>query len=158
MHVGQQHELKEIGKLLLHTTIATVGVAISANFVFLALQPILTAVVPSAYLAPHAAFVVWLFPWRSLIALGMGALLAVKAGEFGRSRTACFAWVIPAAWFAIFLVTKGPLRWEFLFRNSDIASRRVQLVVTLPLLTSGAYAIGNYLALRCAGRYTRIRL
>ena len=55
-------------------------------------------------------------------------------------------------------VIEGPSIWAILFWDRSQDARTAQVLVTLPLLTAVAYAIGNKLAMRYKDRINRQKL
>ena len=92
------------------------------------------------------------FPFQSLVGLLSGFLIFVVDGKFGRSREARSAWILPVGWFLLLFLAWSPhsvlteSRWQHFFLSILGDSKKEQFVTTLPLLTSIAYALGNYLA------------
>jgi hypothetical protein len=150
------HVLQGVGIALLHVILATVAVPVSSAMLYYVVKPVLS---PFDSLG-HDVPLIWpFFPVQSLVGLLTGFLLFVRRTRFGRSRVARFVWIIPAAWFSLMFLAWGSHsvlsenRWEHFFLSGLGDSKREQIFITLPLLTSVAYAFGNYLG----GRYEQSR-
>lgn len=146
--------MKNVGFLLLHSIISTVGVALSSNYVFYSVKPVLAIFVSQASLAHDTLLLLPLFPIQSTVAFAIGILFAFKRGEFVTSRTAGYVWIIPTIAFLVFFLARGPNRWDFFVWSSDFPAKKVQLALTLPFLTSVAYATGSYMGVRYKGMKT----
>jgi hypothetical protein len=146
---------QSVGIALLHVLVGTVGVAVSSAILFYVLKPILSPFISPASLGHDIPLTLPFFPFQSLVGFLSGFLVFVFDGKFGRSREARSAWIIPAGWFLLLFLAWTPhsvlteSRWEHFFWGSLGDSKKEQFVTTLPLLTSIAYALGNYLADKC---------
>ena len=146
--MGRENKVKgsatrQVGFLLLHSVISTVGAALSSNYIFYSVKPVLAVFVSQASLAHDTLLLLPLFPLQSTVAFAIGNFLAFKRGEFFTSRTAGYVWVIPTVWFLVFFLARGSNRWDFFVWSSDFPAKKFQLVFTLPIVTSVAYAMGN---------------
>jgi hypothetical protein len=146
---------------VLHLLIATFGVAVSSAILFYILKPVLSPFVAPAILRQDAPLTLPFFPFQSLVGLATGYLMAVKRGEFGKSRAARLVWIVPAVWFLLLFSAWGSQsvlaesRLEHFFWGSIGSSKKDQFLTTLPLLTSVAYAVGNYLGCKRSGTGSR---
>lgn len=145
---------KHIAYGLGHLIIATAGVAISAAVLFFSLKPVLGLVVSKSSLALNSPLRLELFPLQSAFGLVAGYFGSLQQNAFSRDRSARWVWVIPGIWFMLLFAAWSQSsilresRWERFFWSSVPESQTMQLVTTLPLFTSIAYALGSYVG-RC---------
>jgi hypothetical protein len=141
-----------VGIALLHVFVATLEVAVSSVVLFYVLKPILYPFFSPTILDHDMPLTLPFFPFQSLVGLLSGFLIFVVDGKFGGSREARSAWILPVGWFLLLFLAWSPhsvlteSRWQHFFLSILGDSKKEQFVTTLPLLTSIAYALGNYLA------------
>jgi hypothetical protein len=140
--------------MLAHLVLATVAVPISSAILFFSLKPLLSVFMSSVALESDAPLTLPLFPLQAVLGLMTGLFLAVRAGEFGRDRTARYIWVVPAIWFLLFFASwqsRSVLvesRLEHFLWSTSLFSKRMQITTTMPSVTSLAYSLGSYMGSR----------
>ncbi len=143
-----------------HLVIATAGVAISTALIFFSLKPVLALVISPLSLATNSPLRLNFFPLQSLVAFVIGYFGGSSRSSFRGDKSARYVWVVPLVWFALFFLCWSPRsvlienRWDHFFWSNTEQSKSEQLVTTLPLLTSLAYAIGSYVSSRRLTRST----
>lgn len=148
--------IKSIVFALGHVLIATFGVAVSSAVLFFAIKPALSFFLSAASLSLNSPLRVTLFPIQATFGFVVGYLVTLKQNVFARSKTGAYAWVVPALWFILHFIAWAPpsvlreSRWDH-FVGSDLPSAKgVQLVTTLPLITSLTYSLGSYIGRQTA--------
>jgi hypothetical protein len=141
----------EVAAALLHLVIACVAVPLLAVACVFSFRSIVSVFISQRTLDPHTALTLPLFPLQSTTGFLTALSLARGGGRFGQNRAARFVWVIPVLWFLLFFLAWSPNsvlaegRWNHFLWSSMRSSKNEQLVTTLPLLTSIAYALGSHL-------------
>jgi hypothetical protein len=135
--------------------IATFGIPICVAISLYSWKGALSTVFPYANLRSHSELILPFFPLQSLAGFAMGMLIAVKGGTFGRNRVARLTWIPTVLWLALLMTAWRPSvltedRWTLFFLSRSRTGIRMQLLTTLPFLTSVAYSLGNCIGMRIA--------
>ena len=142
---------------LYHQLLSTLGVIIVTSASFYSVKPILRLVMDSEGLRRDTALLVPFFPMQASVALVAGFALGRRHTAFGRTLAARLVWIIPLAWLLLLMATWRPSllnpedMWQHFFLSRSWSSVRIQLITTLPFVTSVAYAAGNWIATRAEG-------
>jgi hypothetical protein len=146
--------VRGVAAALGHILVATVGVAVSCAFCYFLLKPVLFLFISRTSLALNLPLRLPLFPLQSAFGFAVGYIWASKPNAFGQDKSARYVWIIPTIWFVLVFITwphasvlTGNRRDYFFWSNLPEA-KTLQLVTTLPLLTSLAYALGSYIGVR----------
>jgi|SRR5271165_646775 len=138
---------------LQHQVLSTLGVIIVTSASFYSVKPILSLVMDSEGLRRDTALLLPFFPMQASVALVIGFALGRRQTAFGRTLPARLVWIIPLAWLLLLmgawrpsLLNPGDM-WHHFFWNRSWSSVKIQLITTLPFITSAAYATGNWIAL-----------
>lgn len=150
-------QLKNVGIGLLHFVVATVGVSVGSALAFYSLKPLLLLFMSSR--TANSDTVLWcrFFPFQASVAFACSWQLARRGGSVGTARMVRLFWIVPCVWL-LFLIAVwrdqsflGESRWQHFLWSRSTEALRIQIVSTLPLITTLAYALGNY----CGGRWPR---
>ena len=137
-----------------HVAVATIGVAFSTASLFFLLKPILSPFVARKGLDLNLLLRLPFFPLQAVLGFIVGYVWALKQNAFAQDRSARYVWIIPTIWFLLFFLSWSPAsiliesRWDHFFWSNLPESKKIQLVTTLPLLTSMAYSLGSYVRIR----------
>ena len=142
--------VKISGVGLLHFVLATVVVSVVSALVFDSLRPLLYVFISSR--APSTDTVLWcrFFPFQALVAFACSWYLARRGGRVGAARIVRLLWIIPCVWLLFLIVAWHPQSslsgnlWQHFFWSRSREALRIQIVSTLPFITTLAYALGNY--------------
>jgi hypothetical protein len=142
--------LKSMGIGLLHFVVATVGVSVGSAFVFYSLKPLLYIFMSSR--TANSDTVLWcrLFPFQALVAFACSWYLARRGGRVGAASMVRLLWIVPCLWLLLLIVVWNHQSlldeswWQHFFWSRSPEALRIQIVSTLPLITTLAYALGNY--------------
>ena|SRR5882762_1705411 len=139
--------LRSLLLVAVHLLISTLGVVICSSALFYALKPALLLFLSKTVVTHDIPLLLTLFPLQSLVGFAIGTWYSLKADWIAESRAARLVWIIPALWLLMWLILGGPARRNSLLWSTDLDSKKVQLITTLPFMTSTSYALGNYFGL-----------
>jgi len=151
---NQSVAIKRVAFAFGHLVVATAGVAISTAICFFLFKPIFSLFVSRTSSALNLALRFQLFPLQTAFGFVAGYASSLKQNAFAQDRSARYVWIIPTVWFMLFFLSWSPAsillesRWDHFFWSDLPESKRLQLVTTLPFLTSVAYALGSYAGIR----------
>jgi hypothetical protein len=142
--------LKNVGIGLLHFVVATVAVSVGSAFVFSFLKPVLHVFMLGRSANSDAVLWCRFFPFQASVAFACSWHLARRGGGVGAARIVRLIWIVPSVWL-LFLIavwrdqsSLGESRWQHFLWSRSAQALRIQIVSTLPLITTLAYALGNY--------------
>jgi hypothetical protein len=146
--------IKRVAIALGHLAMATMGVAVTTVSAFFLLKPILLPFVSRTSLDLNLPLRLPLFPLQAVLGFVVGYVWASKQNAFGQDKSARYVWIIPTVWFMLFFISwphasvLAESRWDHFLWSNAPDSKQLQLVTTLPFLSSITYALGS----RCAAR------
>ncbi len=142
--------LKNVWIGLLHFVVATVGVNVGSALVFYSLTPLLHVFMSSGTVNSDTVLWCRFFPFQALVAFASSWHLARKGGRVGAANIVRLLWIVPSVWLLFLIViwhqqsSLGESRWQHFLLSRSPEALRIQIVSTLPLITTLAYALGNY--------------
>jgi hypothetical protein len=142
--------LKGVGIGLLHFAVATVGVSVGSALVFYSLKPLLYVFMSNRTVNSDTVLWCRFFPFQALVAFACSWHLARRGGRAGATSIVRLLWIVPCVWLLFLIVVwhhqslLRESRWQHFFWSRSTEALRIQMVSTLPLITTLAYALGNY--------------
>lgn len=147
--------LRNISFFLLNLLSSTIGMIFCSTLMFYAIKPVLTRLHLDVLVNHDFGLVLPLFPYQCMVAFCVGFWITRKF-EFARTIAVRWVWVIPAIWFVLLCAGSSSSCWQHFVWSMDPRDKRVQLLSTLPFLTSMCYALGNLLAIKTSRRHTDV--
>ncbi len=141
---------RKLGIAILHFVVAALAVPISTALLYYTFKPILLAFTSSNFVRADAILSAKLFPFQALVAFVGAWYLARKSGNIGTEPVARLIWIGPCVWWLFLIATwhhpsvLGETRWQHFLWSRSADAFKIQVVSTMPLITTVAYAFGSY--------------
>jgi hypothetical protein len=147
--------LRDIGSFLFHLLIATLGVIFLSTLMFYATKPLLALLHVHQLIDHDVGLTIPFFPYQCIVGLCMGFWIS-KRFESARKCVVRWVWLVPGTWFMLLCAGSSSPCWQHLVWSMAPWDKRIQLISTLPFLTSLCYALGNLLGIKTNCRRTDV--
>ncbi len=137
---------------ILHLCLAVFVINIGATLLYYSVKPLLLLIIRGSFVRSDAILAARFFPFQASLEFICSWYLVVRGGNFGSAFIARFVWIVPCVWWLLLFVgwhqqsVLAESRWQHFFWSRSPEAFRMQVVTTLPLITTLAYAFGNYFA------------
>jgi len=147
--------LRNIGVFLFHQLIATLGIIFSSTLMFYAIKPLLALLHLHQLIDHDFVLGMPLFPYQCIVGLCTGFWIT-RRFDSARKNAVRWVWVVPGIWFMLLCAGSSSPCGQHLVWSMAPWDKRVQLISTLPFLSSMCYVLGSLLAVKTNHRHARV--